>query len=121
MARACADKAALLVNGFDERFQNDVALIMQGKGWGEVKRIGEKPGLRATRGSCYTRFVFLCSTEHGMKNVTITMDEKLLERVRVRAAREGQKHIETLAEAAELRVGKVLSKKEAMIVFWPVP
>ncbi len=43
MCRACADKAALLVNGFDERFQNDVALIMQGKGWGEVKRIGEKP------------------------------------------------------------------------------
>jgi peptidyl-tRNA hydrolase, PTH1 family len=41
--RACAEKAALLVNGFDERFQNDIALIMQGKGWADVKRVGEKP------------------------------------------------------------------------------
>jgi peptidyl-tRNA hydrolase, PTH1 family len=41
--RACAEKAALLVNGFDERFQSDIALIMQGKGWADVKRVGEKP------------------------------------------------------------------------------
>jgi PTH1 family peptidyl-tRNA hydrolase len=43
LCRASADKAALLVNGFDERFQNDVALIMQGKGWGDVKRVGDRP------------------------------------------------------------------------------
>ncbi len=42
LCRASADKAALLVGGFDERFQSDVSLIMQGKGWGEVKRVGEK-------------------------------------------------------------------------------
>jgi PTH1 family peptidyl-tRNA hydrolase len=41
LCRACADKAALLIGGFDERFQSDVSLIMQGKGWGEVKRVGE--------------------------------------------------------------------------------
>lgn len=41
LCRACADKAALLVGSFDERFQSDVALIMQGRGWGEVKRVGE--------------------------------------------------------------------------------
>lgn len=43
MCRACADKAELLANRLDERFQNDVALLMQGKGWTDVKRIGEKP------------------------------------------------------------------------------
>jgi PTH1 family peptidyl-tRNA hydrolase len=41
LCRACADKAALLVGGFDERFQSDVSLIMQNKGWGEDKRVGE--------------------------------------------------------------------------------
>jgi PTH1 family peptidyl-tRNA hydrolase len=44
LCRACADKAALLVGGFDERFQSDVSLVMQGKGWGEVKRVGEASG-----------------------------------------------------------------------------
>ena len=44
LCRACADKAALLIGGFDERFQSDVALIMQGKGWDEVKRPGEARG-----------------------------------------------------------------------------
>lgn len=42
LCRASADKAALLIGGFDERFQSDVALIMQGKGWGEVSRVSEK-------------------------------------------------------------------------------
>lgn len=37
MCRICADKATLLVGGFDERFQNDVAQLMQAKGWGDAK------------------------------------------------------------------------------------
>jgi plasmid stability protein len=56
-----------------------------------------------------------------MKNVTITMDERLLERVRVRAAHEGKSVSKLLAEAAEMRVGKVLSKKEAMDRFLSRP
>ncbi len=63
----------------------------------------------------------MCSMEHAMKNVTITMDEGLLERVRVRAAEEGKSISKLLAEAAELRVGKVLSKKEAMDRFLAGP
>lgn len=42
ICRASADKAALLIGGFDERFQSDVSAIMQGKGWGEMKPVGEK-------------------------------------------------------------------------------
>jgi peptidyl-tRNA hydrolase, PTH1 family len=41
LCRASADKAALLIGGFDERYQSDVSLIMQGKGWSDVKRPGE--------------------------------------------------------------------------------
>lgn len=44
LCRAAADKAALLVGGFDERFQSDVAALMQARGWGDVKRLGEKGG-----------------------------------------------------------------------------
>lgn len=40
---ACAEFMPLLVAGRDERFQSDVAARMQGRGWGEVKRVGEKP------------------------------------------------------------------------------
>jgi PTH1 family peptidyl-tRNA hydrolase len=43
LCRAVADKAALLVAGFDERFQSDVAALLLAKGWGDVKRVGEKP------------------------------------------------------------------------------
>ncbi len=39
---ACAEKAELLAKGDDARFQNDIAAFMQGRGWGEVKRVGEK-------------------------------------------------------------------------------
>lgn len=49
-----------------------------------------------------------------MKNVTVTMDEKLLERVRVRAAREGKSVSRLLAEAAESLVGRTLTQKEAL-------
>jgi PTH1 family peptidyl-tRNA hydrolase len=42
LCRACADHAALLAGGEDASFQNKVHLAMEGRGWGEVKRLGEK-------------------------------------------------------------------------------
>ncbi len=42
LCRACADHAALLAKGEDASFQNKVHLAMEGRGWGEVKRVGEK-------------------------------------------------------------------------------
>ncbi len=41
LCRACADHAALLAAGEDASFQNKVHLAMEGRGWGEVKRVGE--------------------------------------------------------------------------------
>jgi peptidyl-tRNA hydrolase, PTH1 family len=35
LCRACSEKAALLASGEDARFQNDVAMIMQARGWGD--------------------------------------------------------------------------------------
>ena len=40
---AMADAAELLASGEDARFQNKVHLAMAGRGWDEVKRVGEKP------------------------------------------------------------------------------
>jgi PTH1 family peptidyl-tRNA hydrolase len=40
---AMADAAELLAAGEDARFQNKVHLAMVGRGWDEVKRVGEKP------------------------------------------------------------------------------
>jgi peptidyl-tRNA hydrolase, PTH1 family len=34
---ACAKRVALLVSGEDGRFQSDVAMLMQGRGWGEAE------------------------------------------------------------------------------------
>ncbi len=42
LCRACADHAALLAGGEDASFQNKVHRAMEGRGWGEVKRVGEK-------------------------------------------------------------------------------
>ena len=56
-----------------------------------------------------------------MKNVTITMGEQLLERVRIRAAEEGKSISKLMVEAAEMRVGKVMTKKEAMERFLSGP
>jgi len=41
LCRACADHAALLAAGEDASFQNKVHLAMEGRGWGEAKRVGE--------------------------------------------------------------------------------
>jgi PTH1 family peptidyl-tRNA hydrolase len=40
---AMADAAELMAAGEDARFQNKVHLAMAGRGWDEVKRVGEKP------------------------------------------------------------------------------
>ena len=44
LCRAVADHAPLLARGEDATFQNKVHLAMEGRGWGEVKRPGEKRG-----------------------------------------------------------------------------
>ena len=43
LVRACADSAGLIVTGQDASFQNKVHLAMEGRGWLDVKRPGEKP------------------------------------------------------------------------------
>lgn len=42
LCRACADNAALLAKGDDASFQNKVHLAMEGRGWTDVKRPGER-------------------------------------------------------------------------------
>ncbi|HVL74166.1 MAG TPA: aminoacyl-tRNA hydrolase [Beijerinckiaceae bacterium] len=42
LCRACADNAPLLAKGEDASFQNKVHLAMEGRGWGEVKRPGDR-------------------------------------------------------------------------------
>ena len=42
LCRACADNAELLARGEDPTFQNKVHLVMEGRGWGEVKGIKER-------------------------------------------------------------------------------
>ncbi len=42
LCRACADHAEFLAEGDDAGYQNKVHLAMEGRGWGEVKRLGEK-------------------------------------------------------------------------------
>ena len=42
LTRACADHAGLLAAGDDPGFQNKVHLAMEGRGWGEVKQVGER-------------------------------------------------------------------------------
>jgi PTH1 family peptidyl-tRNA hydrolase len=44
LCRACAEAAPLLANGEDASFQNKVHLAMEGRGWTEVKRPGERSG-----------------------------------------------------------------------------
>jgi PTH1 family peptidyl-tRNA hydrolase len=42
LCRACADHAAFLAKGDDGGFQNKIHLAMEGRGWAEVRRPGEK-------------------------------------------------------------------------------
>ncbi len=41
LCRACANNADLLAKADDVAFQNKVHLAMEGRGWGDVKRLGE--------------------------------------------------------------------------------
>jgi len=44
LCRACADAAPVLAKGDDATFQNKIHLAMEGRGWTEVKRPGERSG-----------------------------------------------------------------------------
>lgn len=56
-----------------------------------------------------------------MKNVTVTMDEALLQRARVAAARDGKSLSRFVAEAVERRVGRALTQREALNQFLSGP
>jgi hypothetical protein len=56
-----------------------------------------------------------------MKNVTISMDDKLLEQVRIRAAKEGKNVSKFLAEAAVQRVAQPNMQAEAVHKFLSGP
>jgi uncharacterized protein YggE len=56
-----------------------------------------------------------------MKNVTVTMDEALLQRARVAAARDGKSLSKFVAEAVEQRVGQPVTQREALERFLAGP
>lgn len=56
-----------------------------------------------------------------MKNVTVTMDEAILQRARVAAARDGKSLSRFVAEAVEQRVGRPLTQREAIERFLAGP
>jgi len=56
-----------------------------------------------------------------MKNVTVTMDEALLQRARVAAARGGKSLSRFIAESVEQRVGRPLTQLEAIERFLAGP
>lgn len=56
-----------------------------------------------------------------MKNVTVTMDDALLQRARVAAAREGKSLSRFVAETVERRVGHPMTQREAIERFLAGP
>ena len=56
-----------------------------------------------------------------MKNVTVTMDEKLLQRARVAAAKDGKSLSRFVAETVERRVGRPMTQLEALERFLAGP
>lgn len=56
-----------------------------------------------------------------MKNVTVTMDEAILQRARVAAARDGKSLSKFIAETVERRVGLPLNQREAIERFLAGP
>lgn len=60
-------------------------------------------------------------TETDMKNVTVTMDEALVKRARVAAARDAKSLSRFVAEAVEQRVGRPLTQREALDRFLAGP
>lgn len=56
-----------------------------------------------------------------MKNVTVTLDEVLLQRARIAAAREGKSLSRFVAESVEQRVGRPMTQAEALKAFLDGP
>ena len=56
-----------------------------------------------------------------MKNVTVSMDEAVLQRARVAAARDGKSLSRFVAETVEQRVGRPLTQREAIERFLAGP
>lgn len=56
-----------------------------------------------------------------MKNVTVTMDEGLLQRARVAAAQDGKSLSKFIAETVERRVGQPMTQLEAIERFLAGP
>ncbi|KQO59875.1 MULTISPECIES: hypothetical protein [unclassified Methylobacterium] len=56
-----------------------------------------------------------------MRNVTVTMEESLLQRARVAAARDGKSLSKFIAETVEQRVGRPLSQSQALERFLAGP
>jgi hypothetical protein len=56
-----------------------------------------------------------------MKNVTVTMDEALLQRARIAAARDGKSLSKYIAESVEQRVGRPMTQREALEIFLAGP
>lgn len=56
-----------------------------------------------------------------MKNVTVTMDDTLLQRARVAAARDGKSLSRFIAETVEQRVGRPMTQLEAIERFLAGP
>lgn len=56
-----------------------------------------------------------------MKNVTVTMDDALLQRARVAAARDGKSLSRFIAETVEKRVGQPTTQVEAIARFLAGP
>jgi hypothetical protein len=56
-----------------------------------------------------------------MKNVTVTMDEAVLQRARVAAAREGKSLSRFVSELVERSVGRPMTQREALKVFLDGP
>ena len=56
-----------------------------------------------------------------MKNVTVTMDEALVKRARIAAARDGKSLSRFVADAVEQRVGRPLTQREALDRFLAGP
>ena len=59
--------------------------------------------------------------ELTMKNVTVTMDEPLMRRARVAAAREGKSLSRFVAETVARRVGQPMTQREAIERFLAGP
>lgn len=56
-----------------------------------------------------------------MRNVTITLDEVLVSKARVEAARQGKSLSRFVSELVERRVGRTMTGKEAMARFLAGP